>query len=65
MPADGYSYRAATVVRSVFLGNCVQVQVRLADGAGVVAEAPRSEEAFLTGESIYVCWRRADEMLFS
>jgi spermidine/putrescine transport system ATP-binding protein len=65
MPADGHSYRSATVVRSVFLGNCVQVQVRLADGAGIVAEAPRSHEAFVTGESVYVCWRRADEMLFS
>jgi len=65
MPADGHSYRVATVVRSVFLGNCIQVQIRLADGAGVVAEAPRSEEAFMTGESVYVCWRRADEMQFS
>ena len=64
MPEDGHSYRTATVVRSVFLGNCVQVQVRLADGSGVVAEAPRSKEAFLAGESVYVCWRRADEMLF-
>ena len=60
LPADGHSYRAATVVRSVFLGNCVQVQVRLADGAGIVAETPRSEESFLAGESVYVYWQRAD-----
>jgi spermidine/putrescine transport system ATP-binding protein len=65
LPANGHSYREATVVRSVFLGNCVQVQLRLADGAGVVAEAPRSEESFHSGESVYVCWRRADEMLFT
>src|SRR4029077_8530759 len=50
MPADGHSYRRALVVRSVYFCNCVQVQVRLADGAGIVAEAPRSEEAFLAGE---------------
>jgi ABC-type Fe3+/spermidine/putrescine transport system ATPase subunit len=63
-PANGHAYRKATVVRSVFLGNCVQVQVRLDDGAAVVAEAPRSEESFQAGESVYICWRRADEMVF-
>jgi hypothetical protein len=30
----------------------------------VVAEAPRSEEAFQAGEPVYVCWRRSDEMVF-
>ena len=29
-----------------------------------VAEAPRSEGAFQPGESIYVCWNHADEMVF-
>jgi spermidine/putrescine transport system ATP-binding protein len=63
-PADGLPYRAATVERSVFLGASVQVQLRLADGAAAVAEAPRSEGAFQQGESVYACWERADEMVF-
>ncbi len=65
VPADGVAYRAATVVRSVFLGASVQVQLRLADGAAAVAEAPRSEAAFQAGDAVYVCWERADEMVFS
>ncbi len=65
LPADGHPYRAATVLRSVFLGNCLQVHLTLADGAGAVAETPRSESTFQAGETVYVCWRSADEMLFS
>ena len=64
-PLDGVPYRAATVVRSVFLGASVQVQLRLADGEPAVAEAPRSEGAFQPGESVYACWNRSDEMVFS
>jgi spermidine/putrescine transport system ATP-binding protein len=64
-PDNGHPYRAATVVRSVFLGNCLQVQVRLAGGAGAVVETQRSEGAFVAGESVYVAWRRVDEMVFS
>jgi spermidine/putrescine transport system ATP-binding protein len=65
LPPDGHPYRPATVLRSVFLGNCLQVHLTLADGVGAVAETPRSDETFQTGESVYVCWRSADEMLFS
>jgi spermidine/putrescine transport system ATP-binding protein len=64
-PADGLPHRAATVVRSVFLGASVQVQLLMADGEAAVAEAPRSEVAFQPGESVYVCWNRSDEMQFS
>ena len=63
-PDNGHPHRAATVVRSVFLGNCLQVQVRLADGVGVVVETARSEGTFVAGESVYVSWRRVDEMVF-
>jgi ABC-type sulfate/molybdate transport systems ATPase subunit len=64
-PADGQRYRAARVVRSVFLGNYLQVQMTLADGARVMAETARGEQALGAGESVYVCWRAADEMRFS
>jgi spermidine/putrescine transport system ATP-binding protein len=64
-PGNARPYRAATVLRSVFLGNCFQVQVRLATGEDVVAEIARSEEVFRAGEAVYACWQRADEMVFS
>jgi len=64
-PSNGQRFRPATVVRSVFLGNCLHVQLRLANGDGAVAEAPRSEGTLQAGESIYVCWDRSDEMVFS
>ena len=62
-PANGDRQCAATVVRSVFLGNCLQVQLRLASGVDAVAEVARSEEAFRAGESVYACWRDSDEMV--
>jgi spermidine/putrescine transport system ATP-binding protein len=64
-PDNGHPYRAATVVRCVFLGNCLQVQLRLEDGAAVVVETQRSEGAFVAGESVYVAWRLVDEMVFA
>jgi spermidine/putrescine transport system ATP-binding protein len=63
-PSNGQPSRPATVLRSVFLGNCLQVQLRLADGAGAVAEVQRSEDMFQAGEAVYACWNRSDEMVF-
>ena len=37
-PTNGYCYRTATVLGSVFLGNCLQVQLRLEDGGAAMAE---------------------------
>jgi len=56
--------RAATVLRSVFLGNCLQVHVRLASGVEAIAEVERSEEMFRPGDAVYASWRSADEMVF-
>ena len=58
------SCRPATVLRSVFLGNCLQVHVRLASGAEAIAEVERSEENFRPGEAVFAFWRSADEMVF-
>jgi hypothetical protein len=57
--------RAASVLRSVFLGNCLQVHVRLANGEEAIAEVERSEEIFRAGDAVYAFWRSADEMVFS
>jgi ABC-type Fe3+/spermidine/putrescine transport system ATPase subunit len=64
LPSNGDRRLAATVTRCLFLGNCVQVQVRLDGGHEAVAEVPRSVESFRAGEAVYACWRDSDEMVF-
>jgi ABC-type Fe3+/spermidine/putrescine transport system ATPase subunit len=56
---------AGKVTGSLFLGDRVQVLVRLNGGEDVVAQMPRSAAAFQTGDPVYVCWNAADEMNFS
>jgi len=62
-PADVIS-RAATVVHSTFLGNCIQVMARLDSGEQAVAELARGNGAFQTGEAVHLYWKPADEMRF-
>jgi ABC-type Fe3+/spermidine/putrescine transport system ATPase subunit len=54
----------ATVVQSTFLGNCVHIEARLADGQTVVAEVSRLTEPFVEGDSVYVSWEPGDELAF-
>ncbi len=54
----------ATVVQSTFLGNCVHVEARLADGQTVVAQVSRLTEPFAAGEAVYVSWEPGDEQTF-
>jgi spermidine/putrescine transport system ATP-binding protein len=63
-PADGARSKPARVTGSVFLGNCIQVLARLESGEDVVAETPRNEATYQTGEAIYICWTSSDEMIF-
>jgi ABC-type Fe3+/spermidine/putrescine transport system ATPase subunit len=52
----------ATVTGSVFLGDCVQVLVRLASGEDAVAQLPRSTAVFQPGDAVHLSWNPADEM---
>ena len=63
-PSKNEPHREATVMRTVFLGNCLQVHVRLASVEESVAEIARSGEIFQAGEAVYACWRRSDQMVF-
>jgi ABC-type Fe3+/spermidine/putrescine transport system ATPase subunit len=54
--------RRGTVTRSVFLGNLIQVFVKLEGGEEVHGEVARTAEAFRAGEGVWVCWRREDEI---
>jgi spermidine/putrescine transport system ATP-binding protein len=64
MPSNGGRFRPATVTGSVFLGNCVHVLTRLESGEDAVAEIPRSNGSYQTGEAIHICWNPSDEMIF-
>lgn len=61
-PGSGVPAFAATVVNSVFLGNCIHVESRLADGKIVIAEMARAAGAFKSGERVHVWWNPADEL---
>jgi spermidine/putrescine transport system ATP-binding protein len=61
-PSNGERSRAATVVRCVFLGNCLQVHLRLADGQEAIAELSRSDEVYRASDEVYAWWRDCDEM---
>ena len=63
LPANGGRFRPATVTGSVFLGNCVHVLTRLESGEDAVAEVPRNNGVYQTGESIHVCWNPSDEII--
>jgi len=56
--------RPATVVQSTFLGNCIHVAARLADGQIVVAEVSRLADGFAAGDAVYISWASGDELTF-
>jgi ABC-type Fe3+/spermidine/putrescine transport system ATPase subunit len=55
----------ATVVGSVFLGNCVQVLARLATGEEAIAQVSRDCGIFEPGQPIRLEWNPADEIRFA
>jgi ABC-type Fe3+/spermidine/putrescine transport system ATPase subunit len=66
VPANGGMRSCpAAVTDSVFLGNCVQVVARLSSGEQAVAEVPRQDGAYQSGDAVHICWDPADEMTFS
>ncbi len=53
------------VTGSVFLGDCVQVLVRLSSGEDTVAQLPRRAALYQPGDAVQFTWSAADEMNFS
>jgi spermidine/putrescine transport system ATP-binding protein len=54
----------AVVAGTVFLGDRIQVRLRLSSGEEVKAQMPRTAEAFRTGDAVRVSWHADDEMRF-
>ena len=54
----------AVVTGTVFLGDRIQLRLRLANGEEVKAQMPRAAGTFRTGDSVRVSWHADDEMHF-
>ncbi len=54
-----------TVEGTVFLGDCVQVLVRLRqNGERAIAQVPLQDGAYQAGETVHLCWEPLGEMRF-
>jgi len=62
---EGVLARQARVTRSVFLGNVIQVHVRLDSGEEAHAEIPRATDPFNEGDPVHIHWQPHDEMHFT
>jgi spermidine/putrescine transport system ATP-binding protein len=51
----------AVVQHTTFLGNCVHLKAKLADGAGCIAELPQQHCDFQPGETVHMWWHATDE----
>jgi len=58
---NGNPARPATVTSSMFLGNCLHVEMALDDGTRVVAEIPRCE-SYTSGQEVVLEWNEIDEL---
>jgi spermidine/putrescine transport system ATP-binding protein len=61
-PGDGVRSLTATVTRSSFLGNHLQIEARLAAGDSVVAEVSRFNGALNPGDAVHIWWHASDEL---
>jgi spermidine/putrescine transport system ATP-binding protein len=51
----------AVVQHTTFLGNCVHLKAKLADGADCLAELPQQHCDFQPGETVHMWWHATDE----
>jgi ABC-type Fe3+/spermidine/putrescine transport system ATPase subunit len=61
-PASGTRTASATVESTLFLGNCVHVVTRLANGEPAVAELSRLDGDLLPGQQVHLWWHPGDEL---
>lgn len=61
-PANGARSLTAVVQGSTFLGNCLHVKTRLANGVPCTAEIAQNGCEFAPGDSVHVWWNAADEL---
>lgn len=64
-PGDRVRSLPAVVESATFLGNCIHLKTRLADGVNCTAELSLQEAFFTPGENVHVWWCPADELQIS
>ncbi len=52
---------SGVVQHTTFLGNCVHLKAKLADGADCLAELPQRTCDFQPGETVFMWWHETDE----
>ncbi|WP_321477135.1 ABC transporter ATP-binding protein [uncultured Paludibaculum sp.] len=52
----------ATVADSMFLGNCLHIEMCSADGQRIVAEVSREDGLFQRGQAVHAWWNASDEI---
>ena len=62
MRLTGNGMVKAVVESAVFLGHCVQLRARTADGVALVAEVPREDARFAVGDAVGMSWNKSDEI---
>jgi ABC-type Fe3+/spermidine/putrescine transport system ATPase subunit len=53
---------SATVIDVTYLGNCMNVETRLASGARCLAQTRSNGRAFARGDAVHVWWEKGDEL---
>jgi ABC-type Fe3+/spermidine/putrescine transport system ATPase subunit len=61
-PGNHVHWIGGVVEASTFLGNCLHVDTRLANGVRCTAEVAQDASEFVAGESVFIWWNRADEL---
>ncbi len=61
-PADCVQSITGVVQGATFLGNCLHVDTRLANGASCTAEIGQHDCDFAPGDSVHIWWNPADEL---
>ena len=61
---DAARSRSGVVTGTVFLGDSIQILVRLSSGEDAVVQVHCGSNTFHKGDSVFLCWNAADEMVF-
>lgn len=64
-PGSGVRSVPGIIESTTFLGNCVHVSARVANGTSCIAELPEQEATFIPGDAVHLWWHVFDELPIS
>jgi ABC-type Fe3+/spermidine/putrescine transport system ATPase subunit len=65
LPPGGLSSVAASIEQTVFLGDCLHIELRTVAGESLVARVERGASCFEPGEQVHLWWMPEDELRFT